>query len=96
MSNHKICVVKLKSNAALANIRPVKPQNKTWKALTITNDQSLKFISVKANDQANIFTAVGTPITNVAHEKLIRVISAILTVNIWWAHTKNPTNPIEK
>ena len=61
---------KLKSNAALANIRPVKlPKTKhKIKVLTITNDQSLKFISVKANDQANIFTAVGTPITNVAHE----------------------------
>ena len=53
-----------------SNIRPVKPpKTKHEKALTITNDQSLKFISVKANDQANIFTAVGTPITNVAHEK---------------------------
>ena len=49
-------------------LKPPKTKHEI-KVLTITNDQSLKFISVKANDQANIFTAVGTPITNVAHEK---------------------------
>ena len=44
MSNYKICVVKLKSNAALANIRPVKPPKTKHEinVLTITNDQSLK------------------------------------------------------
>ena len=47
---------KIKSNAALANIRPVKPPKTKHEIndLIITNDQSLKFISVKANDQANI------------------------------------------
>ena len=71
MSNYKYVSWKLKSNAALANIRPVKPPKTKHEinVLTITNDQSLKFIPVKDNDQANIFTAVGTPITNVAHEK---------------------------
>ena len=59
---------------------------------TKTNVQSLKFISVKARDQAKILTAVGTPMTNVAQEKYILVTSAIPTVNIWCAHTKNLQN----
>ena len=61
---------KLKSNATLANIRPVKPPKTKHEIkflqLQMINLWNLFF--VKANDQANIFTAVGTPITNVAHE----------------------------
>jgi len=43
----------------------------------------------------NTFTPVGTAITIVAAVKYARVSMSIPTVNIWWAHTMNPKNPIE-
>ena len=71
MTNYKICVIKFKSKAAFAKIKPVNPPNTKHeiKVPIKTNVQSLKLISVKARDQANILTAVGTSITKVAHEK---------------------------
>ena len=39
------------------------------KVATSTKVQSRKLVSLRASDQANIFTAVGTPMTRVVHEK---------------------------
>ena len=58
---------------AFANINPVNPPNKKH-AKNVLNKQkvqSLKFISLNASDHAKILTAVGIPITKVAHEKKI-------------------------
>jgi hypothetical protein len=41
-----------------------------------------------------IFTPVGTAIIIVAAVKYARVSTSIPTVNIWWAQTINPSNPI--
>jgi hypothetical protein len=41
-----------------------------------------------------ILIPVGTAIIIVADVKYARVSTSIPTVNIWWAHTTNPNNPI--
>lgn len=41
-----------------------------------------------------ILIPVGTAIIIVAAVKYARVSTSIPTVNIWWAHTINPKNPI--
>mgnify|MGYP003612803426 CR=1 FL=1 len=60
-----------RSKAAFASIRPVNPPNtkQDINVPTKTNVQSLKFIAVKARDQAKILTTVGTPMINVTQEK---------------------------
>ena len=60
-----------KSIAAFARRRPVKPPNtkQERKVATSTKVQSRKLVSLRASDQAKIFTAVGTPMTRVAQEK---------------------------
>lgn len=45
--------------------------------------------------QLNTFTPVGIAITIVAVVKYARVSTSIPTVNMWWAQTMNPRNPIE-
>jgi len=42
-----------------------------------------------------IFTPVGIAIIIVAEVKYARVSTSIPTVNIWWAHTIKPKNPID-
>lgn len=53
-------------------------------------------ISLKPNAHEKILIAVGIPIIAVADEKYTRETSDIPTVNMWWAHTKYPTNPIDQ
>lgn len=42
----------------------------------------------------NTLIPVGTAIIIVVAVKYARVSTSIPTVNIWWAHTMNPSNPI--
>jgi hypothetical protein len=42
-----------------------------------------------------IFTPVGIAIIIVAAVKYARVSTSIPTVNMWWAQTINPKNPID-
>lgn len=42
----------------------------------------------------NTLMPVGTAIIMVAEEKYARVSTSSPTVNMWWAHTINPRNPI--
>jgi len=44
--------------------------------------------------QLNTFTPVGIAIIIVADVKYARVSTSIPTVNMWWAHTMKPRNPI--
>jgi len=46
-------------------------------------------------NQLKIFTPVGIAIIMVADVKQARVSTSIPTVNMWWAQTINPKNPIE-
>lgn len=43
----------------------------------------------------NTFTPVGIAMIMVAAVKYARVSTSIPTVNMWWAHTMNPKNPID-
>lgn len=45
--------------------------------------------------QLKIFTPVGMAMIIVADVKYARVSTSIPTVNMWWAHTIKPKNPIE-
>ena len=45
-------------------------------------------------NQLKILIPVGTAIIIVADVKYARVSISIPTVNIWWAQTINPNNPI--
>jgi hypothetical protein len=49
----------------------------------------------KVLSHLNTFTPVGIAIIIVADVKYARVSTFNPTVNIWWAHTKNPRIPIE-
>lgn len=44
--------------------------------------------------QLKTFTPVGMAIIIVADVKYARVSTSIPTVNMWWAHTMNPSSPI--
>jgi len=81
----------------LARTIPVRPpmENKN------TNPIDHKRVGVTANRdpwrvaiQLKIFTPVGTAIIIVAAVKYARVSTSIPTVNIWWAQTMKPNNPI--
>lgn len=45
--------------------------------------------------QLNTFTPVGTAMIIVAVVKYARVSTSIPTVNMWWAQTMNPKNPMD-
>jgi len=45
-------------------------------------------------NQLNTFTPVGMAMIIVADVKYARVSTSIPTVNIWWAQTMKPRNPI--
>lgn len=44
--------------------------------------------------QLKTFTPVGMAIIIVAEVKYARVSTSMPTVNMWWAHTINPSRPI--
>lgn len=44
--------------------------------------------------QLNTFTPVGMAIIIVAEVKYARVSTSMPTVNMWWAHTINPSSPM--
>ena len=46
-------------------------------------------------NQLNTFTPVGMAMIMVADVKYARVSTSIPTVNIWWAQTMKPRNPID-
>ena len=46
-------------------------------------------------NQLNTLIPVGMAIIIVADVKYARVSTSIPTVNMWWAHTINPRNPME-
>ncbi len=46
-------------------------------------------------NQLKTFTPVGIAMIIVADVKYARVSTSIPTVNIWWAHTIKPKNPID-
>lgn len=46
-------------------------------------------------NQLNTFTPVGMAIIIVADVKYARVSTSIPTVNMWWAQTINPKNPMD-
>lgn len=45
--------------------------------------------------QLNTFTPVGMAMIIVAVVKYARVSTSIPTVNMWWAQTMNPRNPMD-
>lgn len=55
----------------------------------------LIFIPLIVAIHLNTLIPVGIAITIVAEVKYARVSTSIPIVNIWWAHTINPKNPIE-
>lgn len=48
----------------------------------------------KVASQLKTFTPVGMAIIIVAEVKYARVSTSIPTVNMWWAHTIKPNNPM--
>jgi hypothetical protein len=52
-------------------------------------------VPCKEINHLKILIPVGTPITIVAAVKYARVSTSSLTVNMWWAHTIKPRNPID-
>lgn len=86
------------SNDELARTMPVRPPtvNKKIKprAQSIAGDH-LMFPPCRVANQLKTLTPVGIAIIMVAEVKYARVSTSIPTVNIWWAHTINPRNPID-
>lgn len=86
------------SSEELAKTMPVRPPTVNRKikprAQSIAGDH-LILPPCKVASQLNTFTPVGIAIIIVADVKYARVSTSIPTVNIWWAHTINPRNPID-
>jgi len=83
----------------LANTTPVKPPttNKKIKPKAQyigTLLKSSRLVPYKVANQLNTFNPVGKAIIIVAAVKYARVSTSYPTVNMWWAQTKNPKNPI--
>lgn len=86
------------SKEELARTIPVRPPtvNKKInpKAHNIAGDH-LIFPPCSVASQLNTLTPVGIAIIIVADVKYARVSTSIPTVNMWWAHTMKPKNPID-
>jgi len=81
----------------LARIIPVNPPIENRNTNPI--DHKIVGVNVKLAPwrvaiHLKILTPVGTAIIIVAAVKYARVSTSIPTVNIWWAHTINPSKPI--
>jgi len=81
----------------LAKTTPVRPPTVNRKinpkAHTIGGSYLMRAPWIVAN-QLKTLIPVGTAITIVAAVKYARVSQSIPTVNMWWAHTRNPITPI--
>jgi hypothetical protein len=86
------------SSLELERTIPVRPPtvNKNRNPTTHSRAGSL-LIGVPCNEitHLKILIPVGTAITIVAAVKYARVSTSSLTVNMWWAQTMKPRNPIE-
>lgn len=86
------------SKDELARTIPVRPPtvNRKMKprAHNIAGDH-LMFPPCSVASQLNTFTPVGIAIIIVADVKYARVSTSMPTVNIWWAHTIKPKNPMD-
>ena len=71
MTNDEVGVVICQVNSGICKKKASKPPNtkQERKVATSTKVQSRKLVSLRASDQAKIFTAVGTPMTRVVYEK---------------------------
>ncbi len=82
----------------MAKTIPVKPPtvNKKIKprAHSMAGDH-LIFPPCRVASQLKTFTPVGIAIIIVADVKYARVSTSRPTVNMWWAHTIKPKNPID-
>lgn len=85
------------SREELDKIMPVKPPSVKRKIKPIVHIMGrVIFARVPYNvaNQLKILIPVGTAIIIVAEVKYARVSTSRPTVNIWWAHTMKPRNPI--
>lgn len=86
------------SREELARTIPVRPPTVKRKmkpnAHNIAGDH-LIFPPCRVASQLNTLTPVGIAIIMVAEVKYARVSTSRPTVNIWWAHTIKPRNPID-
>lgn len=86
------------SNEELASTMPVRPPtvNRKMKprAQSIAGDH-LMLPPWRVASQLKTLTPVGMAMIIVAEVKYARVSTSRPTVNIWWAHTMNPRNPMD-
>lgn len=85
------------SNVEFDKIIPVRPPivNKEIKPRTHQIGALLRiFVPYKVLSQLNTLIPVGIAIIMVAAVKYARVSRSMPTVNMWWAHTINPSSPI--
>lgn len=82
----------------MARTIPVKPptvKRKMKPKAHIRAGDHLMLPPWRVASQLKIFTPVGMAMIIVADVKYARVSTSIPTVNMWWAHTIKPKNPIE-
>jgi len=85
------------SNLELARTTPVNPPTVNKKINPNAQQREglkLKRTPWKVPSHLKILIPVGTAMIIVAVVKYARVSASIPTVNMWWAHTTNPSTPM--
>lgn len=86
------------SSEELANTIPVKPpmvKRKMKPRAHSIGGSHLMVPPCSVANQLKTLMPVGIAMIMVADVKYARVSTSIPTVNIWWAHTMKPRNPID-
>lgn len=85
------------SNEELARTIPVRPPTVKRKINPRAHRSGVSHLIEppwRVASQLNTLTPVGMAIIIVADVKYARVSTSIPTVNMWWAHTINPSSPM--
>lgn len=85
------------SNDELASTIPVRPPTVNRKMKPRAQSMGVSHLIEppwSVANQLKTLTPVGMAIIIVADVKYARVSTSIPTVNMWWAHTINPSRPI--
>jgi hypothetical protein len=86
--------ISIEEFASTTPVNPPTVNKKTNPKAHNIDGELLIFLPCKVANQLKILIPVGTAIIIVAEVKYARVSTSIPTVNIWWAHTTKPSNPI--
>lgn len=85
------------SNDEFASTMPVRPPTVNRKMKPSAHSIGVSHLIAppcSVASQLKTFTPVGMAIIIVADVKYARVSTSMPTVNIWWAHTINPSSPM--